>query len=197
MTVDFPAAEWYNSAREKLREVEGVTQEELDGLLARAIAQARAVGIPVSGRVRPAVRLNRRACTRFGCCVCREGWYTIELSAQLAREGTERAVMQVLCHEVLHTCYGCSNHGPRWRGYAQRMNAAYGYQIQRTDNYDALGIQDHRPVRYYVVCQRCGRRIPRMKRSPLVDHPERYRCPCGGTLRVERSGDGLPENGKL
>ena len=38
MTVDFPAAEWYNSAREKLREVEGVTQEELDGLLARAIA---------------------------------------------------------------------------------------------------------------------------------------------------------------
>ena len=48
MTVDFPAAEWYNSAREKLREVEGVTQEELDGLLARAIAQARAVGIPVS-----------------------------------------------------------------------------------------------------------------------------------------------------
>lgn len=185
MTVDFPAAEWYNSAREKLREVEGVTQEELDGLLARAIAQARAVGIPVSGRIRPAVRLNRRACTWFGCCVCREGWYTIELSAQLAREGTERAVMQVLCHEVLHTCYGCSNHGPRWRGYAQRMNAAYGYQIQRTDNYDALGIQDHRPVRYYVVCQRCGRRIPRMKRSPLVDHPGRYRCACGGVLRVE------------
>jgi predicted SprT family Zn-dependent metalloprotease len=185
VTVDFPAAEWYNSAREKLREVEGVTQEELDGLLARAIAQARAVGIPVSGRIRPAVRLNRRARTRFGCCVCREGWYTIELSAQLAREGTERAVMQVLCHEVLHTCCGCSNHGPRWRAYAQRMNAAYGYQIQRTDNYDALGIQDHRPVRYYVVCQRCGRRIPRMKRSPLVDHPGRYRCACGGVLRVE------------
>ena len=185
MTVDFPAAEWYNSAREKLREVEGVTQEELDGLLARAIAQARAAGIPVSARICPRVRLNRRARTRFGCCVCREGWYTIELSAQLAREGTEQAVMQVLCHEVLHTCCGCSNHGPRWRGYAQRMNAAYGYQIQRTDNYDALGIQDHRPVRYYVVCQRCGRRIPRMKRSPLVDHPGRYRCACGGVLRVE------------
>ena len=63
MTVDFPAAEWYNSAREKLREVNSVTQEELDGLLTRAIAQARAVGIPVSSRIRPAVRLNRRACT--------------------------------------------------------------------------------------------------------------------------------------
>ena len=121
---------------------------------------------------------------------------TIELSAQLAREGTERAVMQVLCHEVLHTCYGCSNHGARWKGYAQRMNSAYGYHIRRTDNYGALGIEDDRPVRYWVVCARCGRRIPRMKRSPLVDHPERYRCPCGGTLRVERSGDGLPENGR-
>ena len=40
-----------------------------------------------------------------------------------------------------------------------------------TDNYDKLGIEDDRPVRYWVVCARCGRRIPRMKRSPLVDHP--------------------------
>ena len=69
------------------------------------------------------------------------------------------------------------------------MNDAYGYAIRRTDDYASLGLEDDRPVRYYVVCQRCARRIPRMKRSPLVDHPERYRCPCGGTLRVERVGD--------
>ena len=162
-----------------------MTQEDVDRLLARAVAQARAVNIPVSPYICPRVRLNSRARTRFGCCLRREGRYAIELSAQLAREGSERAILQVLCHEVLHTCYGCSNHGPRWRGYAQRMNAAYGYDIRRTDNYDALGIEDDRPVRYYVVCQRCGRTIPRMKRSPLVDHPGRYRCACGGALRVE------------
>ena len=174
-----------------------MTQQYIDGLLALAVSQARAVNIPVSQNIRPQVRLNRRARTRFGCCVRRDGAYTIELSELLARQGEERAILQVLCHEVLHTCYGCSNHGARWKGYAQRMNAAYGYQIQRTDNYDALGIQDHRPVRYYVVCQRCGRRIPRMKRSPLVDHPERYRCACGGTLGVERAGNSQPENGKI
>ena len=168
-----------------------MTQNEVDWLLERAVAQARAVKIPVSKDINPPVTLNRRARTRFGCCIRRGGAYTIELSALLARDGSERAVLQVLCHEVLHTCYGCSNHGPRWKGYAQRMNAAYGYQIQRTDSYGALGLEDRRSARYYVVCRTCGRRIPRMKRSPLVDHPERYRCQCGGELRVEAASNAL------
>lgn len=167
-----------------------MTQTYIDGLLALAAAQARAVKIPVSREIDPHVRLNRRARTRFGCCVRRDGKYTIELSARLAEQGSEGAILQVLAHEVLHTCYGCSNHGERWRGYAQRMNDAYGYRIRRTDNYGELGIEDDRPVRYWVVCAKCGRRIPRMKRSPLVDHPERYRCTCGGVLRVESAEDG-------
>lgn len=172
-----------------------MTQRYIDSLLALAIAQARAVKIPVAREIEPHVRLNRRARTRFGCCVRRDGRYTVELSAQLAREGSEEAVLQVLCHEVLHTCYGCSNHGARWKGYARRMNEAYGYHIRRTDNYEGLGLADDRPVRYWVVCARCGRCIPRMKRSPLVDHPERYRCTCGGALRVEGAAE-QAENGK-
>ena len=163
-----------------------MTQEEIDRLLARVIAQARAVNIPVSDRICPQVRLNRRARTRFGCCIRQNGGYIIELSARLAREGSEDAILQVLAHEALHTCYGCSNHGARWKGYARRMNAAYGYDISRTDKFEDLGLEDDRPVRYRVVCTQCGRRIPRMKRSPLVDHPERYRCQCGGTLLTEK-----------
>lgn len=172
-----------------------MTQREVNALLAEAIRRARAVKIPISREIAPHVRLNRRARTRFGCCIRREGRYVIELSARLAEQGSEEAVLQVLCHEVLHTCHGCSNHGSRWQGYARRMNDAYGCHIRRTDNYEALGMEDDRPVRYWVVCARCGRRISRMKRSPLVDHPERYRCPCGGALAVEAA---LPqaENGK-
>ena len=115
-----------------------MTQGEIDKLLALAITQARTIKIPVSDRICPQVRLNRRARTRFGCCIRQDGAYTIELSARLARDGSEQAVLQVLAHEVLHTCYGCSNHGARWKGYAQRMNTAYGYRISRTDNYDSL-----------------------------------------------------------
>ena len=172
-----------------------MTQQELDALLAKTIDRARAVKIPVSREICPQVQLNRRARTRFGCCIRRDGRYTIELSARLAEQGSEEAVLQVLAHEVLHTCYGCSNHGVRWKSYAQRMNDAYGYHIRRTDGYSSLGIEDDRPVRFYVVCQSCGRRIPRMKRSPLVDHPERYRCACGGALRVEQSGARKGKNG--
>jgi len=174
-----------------------MTQEYINGLLALAISQARAVKIPVSWGICPQVRLNRRARTRFGCCIRKGRTYTIELSAKLAEEGSEDAILQVLVHEVLHTCYGCSNHGARWKSYAQRMNAAYGYRVRRTDNYMELGIEDDRPMRYWVVCDKCGRRIPRMKRSPLVDHPERYRCTCGGSLRVEKAGDEQEKNGDL
>ena len=162
-----------------------MTQGEIDKLLALAVAQARAVRIPVPDRICPQVRLNRRARTRFGCCVRQGGGSIIELSAQLAREGSVDAVLQVLAHEVLHTCYGCSNHGRRWKSCAAKMNAAYGYNISRTDKFEDLGLKDDRPARYWVVCTRCGRRIPRMKRSPLVDHPERYRCKCGGALLIE------------
>ena len=162
-----------------------MTQGEIDKLLARALSQARALRIPVSDRICPQVRLNRRAKTRFGCCIRQGGGYIIELSAQLAENGSEDAIFQVLAHEALHTCYGCSNHGKRWKGYAAKMNAAYGYHISRTDKFEDLGLEDDRPVRYWVVCARCGRRIPRMKRSPLVNHPEQYRCRCDGTLRVE------------
>ena len=93
--------------------------------------------------------------------------------------------MQTLAHEVLHTCRSCANHGLRWKQYAHRMNELYGYEVERTDSFEKLRLEDQRPVKYLVVCQSCGRQLPRMRRSPLVEHPERYRCSCGGTLRVE------------
>ena len=151
-------------------------QRDIDQLLSAVITQARALSIPVSSHIDPHVRLNRRARNRFGCCIRKDGGYLIELSARLGEEGTAEAVSQVLAHEVLHTCRGCSNHGPRWKRYAIKMNGS--------DGFEALGLTDDRPVRYLVVCQRCGRKLPRMKRSPLVDHPERYCCRCGGPLRV-------------
>lgn len=156
---------------------------DADTLLARVIAQARALDIPVSPRILPQVRINRRAVTRFGCCVHQaDGSCLIELSARLL-EAPEAACLQTLAHEVLHTCPGCRNHGPRWKAYAAQMNAAYGYAISRTGTCQQLGVEDTRTIRHLVVCTRCGRQFPRTRLSPLVAHPERYRCTCGGSLR--------------
>ena len=160
---------------------------DFDALLARVIGQARALGLPVSGRIDPHVAVNRRAVPRFGCCFQQGQDFRIELSERLLT-APEGACLQTLAHEVLHTCPGCRNHGQRWREYAGRMNAAYGYAISRTGTCQALGVADIRPVRYRLVCTRCGAEFNRARRSPLVEHPERYRCRCGGALRRADSG---------
>lgn len=150
-----------------------------DELLQQVRQEALALGIPIAGDIAPAVVVNTRAKTRFGRCIKRGSRYTIELSVRVTEVW---AMRQILAHEVLHTCYGCGNHGKRWKGYADRMNAAYGYQIQTTSHPETLGVS---PVttRYRVRCQACGREFARMKRSALITHPERYRCKCGGHLQ--------------
>lgn len=130
----------------------------------------------------PHVTVNRRAVTRFGCCIRRGEAFEIELSQRLL-EAAEEACLQTLAHEALHTCPGCRDHGQRWKAYAARMNAAYGYAIARTGTCQALGVPDVRPERYRLVCQSCGAQFCRARASALVRHPERYRCKCGGALK--------------
>lgn len=158
---------------------------DVNALLAEVIGETERIGIPVSKHIFPEVTLNTRAVARFGCCIWREDFCYIELSARLPAAG-ERAVRETLAHEVLHTCRGCRNHGERWKGYAARMNAAYGYHIARTGTWEALGLADQKPVHYLLICQNCGLEIPRTRVSNLVRHPERYRCRCGGRLALAR-----------
>lgn len=154
---------------------------DFDALLTLVLEQARGLGIPVSSRIDPHVRVNRRAVTRFGCCIRQGKDFHIELCEALLT-AEEWACCQTLAHEVLHTCPGCRNHGAVWKEYAGRMNAAYGYAISRTGTCQALGVPQQKPVRYLLECRQCGMRFERAKLSPLVKHPERYRCKCGGKL---------------
>ncbi len=167
-----------------------VDPAQLDALLQTVIAQARALGIPAAKNICPQVRLNARAKKRFGCCIgSPKLGFTIELSAALPAAG-RKTCMQTLAHEVLHTCPGCQDHGDRWKAYAARMNAAYGYTIRRVDRPEALGVTlppaAAPAYRWRVVCTGCGRAFFRQKASPLIRQPSRYRCAaCGGKLRVE------------
>lgn len=161
-----------------------MTQTELDSLLAAVIGEARQADIPVSDHICPSVAVNHRAKTRFGSCRRTGQEFVIEISAFLL-EAEEKAIRQTLAHELLHTCPGCADHGHAWRLWAALMNRLYGYQIRRADSPERMGITVDRPVRWLVICDKCGLILPRMKRSPLVQHPERYRCRCGGTLTVK------------
>lgn len=175
---------------EQMHSHPGVTQERsarMDALLHHVIVQAQALGIPISDRIHPHVRINRRATGRFGACFAdrRNGTFLIEISDMLLQAG-ESVCCQTLAHEVLHTCYGCQNHKKRWQRYADMMNQAYGYAIRRTDSPERLGVESKAVARYVVVCTCCGAEIPRSRKSRLIQHPEDYRCAkCGGRLFVK------------
>ena len=162
----------------------------LDALLQQVIAQARALNIPISDRIQPHVRINRRATGRFGACFAnkRDGTFLIEISDMLL-SASDQVCRQTLAHEILHTCYGCQNHKKRWHHYAELMNRAYGYAIRRADSPERLGVERKAVARYVVRCTRCGAEIPRERRSRLILHPEEYRCAkCGGRLILEQPG---------
>ena len=155
---------------------------DINELLRQVIAEARAIKIPVSDKISPQVVINRRAKTRLGCCKKTDGGFVIELSERVLDAG-EAACKAVLAHEILHSCYGCMNHGIRWKSYAARMSEAYGYDINRTTKSDEIGVERDYPVRYRFQCDSCGAVIERMRKSAFVENYKRYRCRCGGRLQ--------------
>ena len=102
-------------------------------------------------------------------------------------DADEQELKNVIAHEILHTCYGCYNHGKRWKAYAAKMNNMYGYNITSTTTYERIGLK--RPekkvvYRYKIQCQKCGKTFYRQKKSKLITNTGRYRCTCGGKLKV-------------
>lgn len=156
---------------------------DCDALLREVMIQARQLGVPISSRIEPHVVVNRRAVTRFGCCKYVGDKCIIEVADRVA-EGPEQSCRETLAHEVIHTCYGCRNHGKRWRSYAERMNRAYGYNISRASTAEKLGVEETKPCKYLLRCQSCGAEYRRYRASPLTRYPERYRCKCGGRLKL-------------
>lgn len=157
-------------------------QNELDGLMAELRGELKALGIPVSDRLLPEVRINTRARRRLGCCFYQSGRYWIEVSQAVLDD--EALLRQTLVHELLHTCPKCRDHGPRWKAYAQTVNEMLGYSIERTVRTEnAPGPLRHEEVKYILECQSCGAQIKRMRMSKAVKCPWRYRCQCGGKLK--------------
>lgn len=159
---------------------------EVEVCMDEVIRECMALKIPISACIAPNIEINRRAKSRFAACKKKEsGLYIIEIGQALLH-ADRFSVKTILAHEILHTCYGCYNHGKRWKTYADKMNRSYGYQISTTTTYEALGLE--RPekkasVNYVIVCQSCGHKFYRQRKSKLVTETEQYRCKCGGKLK--------------
>lgn len=158
---------------------------DFNELLMTVINMAADLKIPISDRIDPNVKINHRAVGRFGLCKKIGNGYEIELTYRLI-DASRTACINVLAHEVLHTCPGCMNHQKKWKKYAYMMNEKYSLNITNTDTCAALGVEDIARIKYVITCDKCGAVIKRQKASKLVSHPERYRCRCGGKFIVSK-----------
>ena len=161
-----------------------MTKINVNNLLKKAMDQVASVGVK-HGKINPEVIINTRAKKRFGQCKkvpYSEYDYEVQINAKLL-EVEESKIMNTLVHEVLHTCKGCMNHGRLWKNYANIMNNKFNYDISRTSTYEKIGIE--RPeVNYTIECQKCGNKFYRQNRSKIVTQTDKYRCACGGKLKL-------------
>lgn len=97
-----------------------------------------------------------RARTRLGSC--RPSQQRITLSGPLVRLNDETVVRDTILHEIAHALTPGDGHGARWRAACQRLGA--------TPERVADGRQLVLPAApHALVCDRCGTRYPRYRRS--------------------------------
>lgn len=166
-----------------------MVRENIDSLLKEVIREAQAIKIPVPKNINEKVYINPRPKKRFGCCNTMGGRFNIEISEFLLKAEPHK-IKEVLAHELLHTCKGCRNHGPRWKEYAASMNKAYRYNIKRVSSFEELGL-DPLPtpdkeanIKYIIKCQNCGKEYPRQRFTCVMQKMNAYRCQCGGKLTL-------------
>ena len=127
------------------------------------------------------VTVNTRAQKRWGQCKKIGSYYMIDISSRLLSESVELIHLEdTIIHEILHTCRDCMDHGKEWKRLADKVNAAYGYNIKRTASMQEVGIE---PIhaKYKFVCNGCGQVINRMRESKFTRNPNAYKCGiCGG-----------------
>ena len=167
-----------------------MNQELLNKWLSEVIKQAENINIKL-GKINPIVDISR-AKSWFGQCRRRNGMYEIRISK--FHEGGENAIKETMAHEILHTCKGCMNHKKEWKRFADVMNKAYNYHIQRVGGQfiNENDVLENKTIsksnvisnKYILKCKECGNTWSREKESKFVKYPGLYRCRCGG--RIER-----------
>lgn len=133
--------------------------------------------------------VNTRAKARWGLCTkVSRGVFDIQIAASLLDDTVDdQATKDTIAHELLHTVPGCFKHTGKWKQYAELINKEMPYyRIKSRSSYADKGVEDLRgdpTYRYILKCEQCSREVHRQKKSAVIEHPENYRCKCGGKLK--------------
>lgn len=135
------------------------------------------------------IKLNGRAKTRWGLCHYNhdDDSYTIEIAACLICDTTPvEALTNTMMHELIHTVDGCMNHKQPWKSIAEKVNEAYGYNVQRVNSYKneegVNPLRTNKDYHYIVTCQSCNSVFKYIRNCHTVESCRKNNatCSCGG-----------------
>lgn len=162
---------------------------QLQKLARSIVSDMRSLGLN-PGRI-SCIGYNNRLTRTAGRCISKriaDTDYVIEISALL--KGKPDALRDVMCHELIHTCPGCNNHGKQFQAAARIMSwkdydvtTTFSPQRAEEEQIDLPPVRSQ-PYKYAAVCQSCGKIFKRKRICRLITHPEDYRCQCGGKLKA-------------
>lgn len=181
------------------------TQARIEEMLQEAIEVLNGINVPIEQDICPTIDFPK-ATSFYGMCssypvsanqrkmLSNGGRYHkyIRFSEYARYTDNEKQVWNTIYHELLHTIKGCMNHGKEWQKWADIVNKALGFNIQRCggDKEESLAVMAQRaktgsqPVHMHQVsCSKCGRTWTRTRESNLTLHPETYFCKCGGRIK--------------
>lgn len=176
------------------------THEEVEIMLMKATDLLDELSIPYDKNTCPIIDFVNAGSWYGYCCTsatktflkknptCRGYSHYIRISEAMMQM-SEKAVMNTLIHELIHTCPGCMNHGSKWQSYGNQVRLKFGYDIKRCggdkDGEPSLRQAANVVYKHKVVCTKCGRYWLRTRDSNLTMYPESYHCCCGGDLKLE------------
>ena len=140
--------------------------KNLNRLFAIAKSNLDSIGIEYGDIV--GIVVNTRAKSRWGQCKIVNGtqrneWFDQEFEINISNRILDDnidddKVISVIIHEILHTCYGCMNHGRKWKELADLVNDCYScYRIETTQScsYFGLNAKEER-AKYSTYKIQCG-----------------------------------------
>lgn len=153
--------------------------KNLNDLLNQALEKCAAVGIPY-GKITE-IKLNNRLSRSWGRCLTKDhNTFWIEIQGKFAQDeySTNDQVIAVICHEIIHTCDGCWNHGYKFMQYGKLLTDAYGIKVSTTDTAENLTVDSiawNASKKYAVKCE-CGTTIYKDRMCDLIRYPHYYIC---------------------
>ncbi len=162
-------------------------QEYLNKTGAEYETKLSGMGIPIGNVLRYMQHSINKM--EWGLCYqVGEGLFIVSINELLLDSKYKDGLINTICHELIHTCPDCYNHGIKWKEYALIINQTLDIPINEHDNYKEKGVDlfDYMKIhqyKYAIQCDKCGLTYFRKRKDNFTTNYRYYKCgACGGSL---------------